>query len=398
MSGTPQKNKSQNGIPIAVFTKEFLGISATFIYRQLTGVQGEFNPCVITERTANGDIFPFQPVFSPPDSSKYRANAMEKLGAKIRRGLTGYYNLPGKAVYDFWLEKLHRWRPELLHAHFAPDGFIAAPLAEKLNIPLLVTLHGYDLSRLLNRRGYKARLRELFQKSARIITVSDKFRADAISLGCPADKVIRHYIGVPVDQFKYIERKKNEDEPLIFLQVSNFVEKKGHEFTIQAFARALSEGMKGRLILAGDGPTRSRCLDLAERIGVGEKIRFPGKKTMGEIPALMEKAHIFVHHSITPPDGDSEGIPTVIMEAMAAGLPVLTSSHAGIPELVIDGKSGCLTNERDVDGLARNMLIMANNPAARLEMGRFNRKRTEEVFNLMKQNEKLKSIYHSAIS
>jgi len=382
-------------IPTTVFIREFLGISATFIYRQLLGVKPDFNPSVICLREINRDIFPYPLVHCARGDSE---TSWEKISGKLKRAITGYYNLPGRAAYHFWKEKLRSEKCRLIHAHFGMEGIMAVPLSEILAIPLVVTLHGFDMSRLLQRRGYKPGLVDMFKKCALVIAISDKFKNDAISLGCPPHKVARHYIGVPVDEFTYRERKTSEGESLNFLQVSNFVEKKGHIYTLKAFAKALERGVRGKLTLIGDGPERPRCEKLSQELGIGDKVEFAGKKPMQEIPGYMDEAHIFIHHSVTAKNGDTEGIPTVIMEAMATGLPILTTIHSGIPELVINNRSGFLVGERDVESYGQKWTEMAVNPGLRASMGQFNRKKVVSEFNMSKQNEILKSLYRRALN
>ena len=422
-------------IPTAVFIRTYLGISATFIYRQLKGVMPEFSPSILCQKTENLTIFPHDPIHSIPDTTKYKDKPLEIIQAKIQRAIGGFHNLPGKNSFQFWENKLQNENCRLIHAHFGPEGIMIASLAEKLKIPLIVTLHGYDMSRLLNRRGYKQKLSELFKKCALVICVSEKFRKDAISLGCNPEKAVRHYIGVPVEEFTCkipgvaaaiasgtahipVGRSlvcsspegnpvsstgilpvspKKIDSPLTFLQVARFTGKKGHSYTLQAFKNVLDAGVNGKLILAGDGPLLEECRTLAEKLHIKDKVDFRGKMPMNEIPRLLETADVFIQHSITPEDGDTEGIPIGLMEAMAVGLPVLSTEHSGIPELVTHGKSGFLAPERDIEAFSRHWMEIAENFEMRQEMGVFNRARIEKEFNMTKQNEVLKSLYRRAI-
>lgn len=384
-------------IPSAVFVRDYLPISATFIYRQMKGVEPEFKPSVICRRTNNLDVFPHERIFQVPDHRRYNDTLLEKITGKLRRTITGYYNYPGKASYLYWAGKLKTKGCRLIHAHFGIEGIIMLPLAKRLGIPLIVTLHGFDMSKLLKKRGYEKKLRDMFEKCDLIIAVSDKFKEDAILKGCNPDKIVRHYIGVPVEEFSFHERERKENSPVNFLQVSNFVEKKGHTFSIKAYANLLKEGVQAKLTFVGDGQTRKECENLANKMGISDKVVFTGKKPMGEIPGYMKKADIFVHHSVTSSDGDMEGIPTVIMEAMAVGLPIITTRHSGIPELVVDGKSGFMVEERDVVSYTKRMIEIAGNYETRISMGRFNRDRIIEDFNMTKQNQELKSLYYRVL-
>lgn len=383
---------------IAVFTREFLGISATFIYRQLLGVSGEFNPLVICSSEAHSDIFPYDKVYSLPSSYIISGSLFEKLTAKIKRGITGYYNYGGKKALEYWRGILASHNCRLIHAHFAPDAMIIAPVAHRLKIPLIVTAHGYDLSRLLKRRGYIKQLNKLFSQSSKIIAVSKVFQEKLISLGCPPEKTVLHYIGAPVNDIGCVERSHRDNEEIVFLQVSNFVEKKGHIFTLKAFADALKQGLKGRLVLAGDGTELNTCRQWVLHNNMGDQVDFLGRVSMNQALNLMSQADVFVHHSITAKDGDTEGIPTVIMEAMASCLPVISTNHAGIPELVSHDKSGFLTEERDVKTFTDKMMLLSKNSSLREAMGKQGRAIVEERFNIDKQNLLLKQIYHQMIN
>ncbi len=387
----------QKGIPSAVFVRDYLPISGTFIYRQMKGVEPEFRPSVICRRTNNLDVFPHKRIFQVPNHRKYNDTLLEKMSGKVKRAITGYHNYPGKASYVYWAGKLRAKGCRLIHAHFGIEGITMLPLAKRLGIPLVVTLHGFDMSRLLKKRGYEKKLRDMFEGSSLVIAVSNKFMEDAISKGCPPDKIVRHYIGVPVEEFSFHEREKKENSPVNFLQVSNFVEKKGHIYTIKAFANLLREGIQAKLMFIGDGETREECENLVSEMGISDKVEFTGKKPMGEIPGYMKQSDVFVHHSITSSDGDMEGIPTVIMEAMAVGLPVITTRHSGIPELVVDGESGFMVEERDVASYTKRMIEIAGNYEMRISRGRFNRDRIIEDFNMTKQNQELKSLYNRVL-
>ncbi|MCE1248428.1 MAG: glycosyltransferase [Firmicutes bacterium] len=383
-------------LPIAVFVREFLGISATFIYRQMQGVKPEFEPFALCRKAANPEIFPCEKVYAATEKNAGKDTLAEKISSKAKRFLTGYYNLPGKNTYKYWAEVLKKEDCRLIHAHFGEEGIMMAPLARETGIPLIVTLHGYDMSRLLNRRGYVGKLRDMFDACTLVIAVSDKFRNDAVKLGCPPEKIIRHYIGVPVEEFTYTPRNKKSGEELVLLQVSNFVEKKGHKYTLQAFANALKKGANIRLVFAGGGTLLEECRNFASELGISNRVEFPGKKPMQEIPGFMAQADIFVHHSITAADGDTEGIPTVLMEAMATGLPILSTYHAGIPELVEDKTSGLLSGEKDVEQYTQQLFNLTQSPELRMNLGNAARSRIEDKFNMNKQNLLLKELYQKA--
>jgi glycosyltransferase involved in cell wall biosynthesis len=272
----------------------------------------------------------------------------------------------------------------------------ALPLARKLDVPLLVTFHGYDASRLLRNRTYVAALKELFTY-ARGLTVCDAIRRRLVDKGVAESRLRTHYIGVSLTSFPYKQRptlsqKVRSGQPARFLQVGRFVEKKGHVYTIQAFHGLLQDGYDCYLELVGDGPLLKACRGLVRDLRIDQRVHFWGAQPPTMVAQLMADADAFVHHSVTARDGDQEGIPLSIMEAMATGLPVAATSHSGIAELVVDGETGRLVPERDVPAYVQALrdLIVAD-----CDMGAESRRVVESRFDLNQQNVELTSIYRS---
>jgi glycosyltransferase involved in cell wall biosynthesis len=271
-------------------------------------------------------------------------------------------------------------------------------VARSLGIPLLVTFHGFDASQLLNDRRYTAELQRLFAY-AHVITVSKNMAERLSAFGLKDDGHTVHYIGVPVEEFEFVRRpaigeKLKKGEPLTFLQVSNFVEKKGHKYTVEAFAEYFHDRPDDRLILAGDGPLRTEIEVLSASLGIRDKVDFKGRVVKSQVGDLMRGADVFVHHSVTGGDGDMEGIPTVIMEAMSMGLVVVSTRHSGIPELIDDGFDGFLVPERDVPAYVEKLRALVRSEAG---IGERARKKIEDKFNMSKQNLELQKIYQRMI-
>jgi glycosyltransferase involved in cell wall biosynthesis len=271
------------------------------------------------------------------------------------------------------------------------------PLARLLGIPLLVTFHGYDASRLLREAGYCRSLRRLF-RHAHVITVSELMRRRLLEHGARPERTRVHYIGVPVEDFAFVARRSPAEklaagESVRFLQVSNFVEKKGHRYTLEAFREVVARHPGCQLTLAGDGPLRAEMQELAAKLGLCGCVAFPGRVSKETAIPLMSEADVFLHHSVTGDDGDEEGIPTVVMEAMATGLIVVSTRHAGIPEIVQEGRTGFLVPERDVAAYvdAIDGVLTRSDP----EMGRRASAFVRENLNLRRQNERLVEIYRS---
>ncbi len=301
-----------------------------------------------------------------------------------------------RRIQDIFSER----KPDIIHAHFGQMGLNVLPAAISANIPILTSFHGNDASSLLENSRYKSSLKSLFAyKKSYIIAVSRRIQKRLIDLGASPTRCFCHYIGTDLQHF--MPRSEVVFSPLIdkervdFLQISNFVPKKGHFDTLLAFRRLVDKFPHVYLTLVGEGPTQSECQILAEKLNLNNNVKFPGKVEHLEVKTLMNSADVFVHHSITPTDKSEEGIPTVIMEAMACGLPILSTYHAGIPELVQDGINGFLANEKDIDQYYENMEKILHTDVS--QMSQSSRNMVEEKFNLRAQNEKLYEIYYNIV-
>ncbi|HEY6814672.1 MAG TPA: glycosyltransferase [Croceibacterium sp.] len=290
------------------------------------------------------------------------------------------------------IARLRRERPGLVHAHFGPDALAALPLARALGVPLVATLHGYDLTRTRARMLTSGRLswmryavlqRELARGGALFLPVSDALRHMALARGFPADRTRTHYLGVDLDRFA----GRREREAGLVLHVGRLVEKKGTAGLIDAIARV----PEARLVVIGDGPERA----LLERraAGLGGRVRFLGALPAAEVAEWMRRAALLAVPSVTARDGDAEGLPTVIVEAAAAGLPAVGTVHSGIPEAIVDGETGFLVPERDTGALAARIGTLLGSPELRERMGRAARRLAEDRFDLHKQTARLEAIY-----
>ena len=375
---------------IAIYCNTFLTISMTFIFRQIKGVENSFNPVVLTRHKKNAGEFPHDPVFDK------EMNIIDRMYTRIYRAIFKKYTKFSRSQYKYFKEVIEEQDVKMIHAHFGPSALNIFPLCKRLNLPLLVTFHGYDMSSLLSDKTYFSNLKELFNyEYTYIISVSKKMAEILGKIGANSSRIYTHYIGVPMNDFKFIKRKSIKEkiankEKIEFLQVSNFVEKKGHEYTILAFKKFISKFPNSRLTLGGDGPLRANIEILCENLDIGRKVKFLGKISKREVIEEMKEADLFLHHSVTAKNGDKEGIPTVIMEAMAMGLPVISTYHSGIPELIDDGINGFLVEEKDVDGYvgAINKIIECDH-----EMGEKSFQTINNNFNLNVQNKKLVEIY-----
>jgi colanic acid/amylovoran biosynthesis glycosyltransferase len=323
---------------------------------------------------------------------------MEKVYTRLVNIATGRSTWLSNGQEKFWSRVLKEQGVTLVHAHFAHFALDMLPLARALEIPMVVTFHGVDASLLLENETYAGALPELVEY-AHTITVSQNMADRLAARGIKPRKLSVHYIGVPTEDFRYVERRPVREKlaarmPIRFLAVSNFIEVKGHRYTVDAFARYTKVQPNAELILAGDGPLRGEIEALVSELGIRDKVRFAGRVKMDRVITLMGEADAFLQHSVSLPDGRQEGLPTVLMEAMSTGLPVVATRHSGIPELVEDGVDGLLVEERDIEGYVS---ALEGLPDLDPKIGRRARHKIEQKFNMSIQNTKLMDIYRSTI-
>ncbi|HEV2748016.1 MAG TPA: glycosyltransferase [Allosphingosinicella sp.] len=315
------------------------------------------------------------------------------LAAGVRERLAFTLGRPGALA-----ERLRPWAPQIVHAHFGTDGLTALPLARALGVPLLTTLHGYDVSRSRARLLLSGRIswvryalfqRRLMAQGILFLAVSDAVRRQAVARGYPEQRTITHYIGVDTNRF----RPGDAAEPGLILHVGRLVEKKGTKFLLEAFAKLAKEAPGAQLVVLGDGPLRSSLEAQAAALGLGASVRFLGARPAAEVAGWMGKAWLLAAPSVTARDGDAEGLPTVLAEAAASGLPAVATRHAGNGEAVLDGQTGFLVPERDAAALAERLMQLIASPALRARMAASARALAEERFDLARQTAILEDHY-----
>jgi glycosyltransferase involved in cell wall biosynthesis len=386
----PAVNEMTRRYKTAIFRHTLLPLSETFIAEQVRHLSG-VDVVALGIRFENRDRFEF-PAGHVINPGATRAG----LAREIFYITTGRSAILDSAIVE---EKL-----DLLHAHFGVDGLYALPFAHRHRLPLITTFWGFDATlsrRKLLSSGKPAWIRyalfadRLRRRGTLFIAVSEFLRERLIQGGFPPDRTIVHYNGVDLAAFAPAER---DSDHLTVLFVGRLVEKKGIEYLIKAFAPVAAGVPEVRLEIAGEGPLRPSLERLSSDCGLSTRISFHGSLSHGAVAALMRKASIVCQPSVTARDGDAEGLPTVVLEAAATAKPVVGTRHSGIPEIILDGKTGFLVAERDVGALADRLLALLRNAELRGRMGEAGRKRIEEKFDIRKQAKRLEEIYDETIA
>ncbi|MBX7264959.1 glycosyltransferase [Micromonospora sp. Llam7] len=284
---------------------------------------------------------------------------------------------------------LARLRPDVVHAHFGGDGWLISRTATQLGIPLVVTLHGLDVTRQAAAPGprgvrHRRNLRTMFDRATLVLAVSGAIRDRAVELGADPAKVRVHHTGVPVPPEPAAGPKEWD---VVF--VGRFVEKKGVDDLVEAVG--MLPDLRPRVLLVGTGPLHERVRARAELLGVD--VTFAGTLPPPEVMRHVGRARILAAPSRTASDGDTEGLPTTILEAFGVGVPVVSTYHSGIPEAVTHEANGLLCAEGDPSALAANLRRLLTDDALRDRLGKAARHRAETDFDLHRQTQHLEHLY-----
>ena len=265
---------------------------------------------------------------------------------------------------------------DLIHFHYLVDARYFLAVKHLTSLPSVVSVYGYDISSFPRIGwGYGARyLKPIFRDLDCFIAMSEDMRCDLVKLGCPEDKIVVHYHGIDTDRFAYPERTYSDPATLDILMCGTLEPKKAQDRVLQALR--LWELRKRtpqpfHVTFMGDGPLRANLEKLVAAYGWQHRVRFLGHVSHHD-PRLVEEyrqADIFTLPSVTLA-GDKEGIPGSLIEAMACGLPVVSTFHAGIPEVISHEQDGLLVEEFDLAGLSAALERVIEERPLRERLGR----------------------------
>ncbi|MDX1640089.1 MAG: glycosyltransferase [Balneolaceae bacterium] len=255
-------------------------------------------------------------------------------------------NLP----LPYYTRILKQERPQIVHAHFGYDAVKLIKPTHNCNIPLLVSFYGTDVSRLPSEFGWKSRYRKLAEKAAHFIAASGFMKNQLIDLGFPQQKISIVRFGLDLNGTCFDDQPPLEHK---IMMVGRMVEKKGFEYGLRAIAKLRDRDLKPEVNIYGYGPEMERLKKMSANLGLNDQINFLGYQPIEKIFEAHHEHTIMLAPSTTADDGDMEGLPNTILEAMAQGTTVVATNHAAIPEVIEDKKTGFLVDERDPDSLAR---------------------------------------------
>ncbi len=266
---------------------------------------------------------------------------------------------------------------DLVLAEYGSHAEKILPIVKKACLPLVVHFHGYDASVdlvLKNHNNYKA----VFKYASKVIAVSKVMHEKLKNLGCPEEKLVYNVYG-PRPEFHQVTPTYSKKQ---LIAIGRFTDKKAPYFTLMAFAQTAKNHPEATLIMAGDGVLLNMCQNLAKHLQIETQVRFPGVITPEAYRELLSESLAFVQHSITAANGDMEGTPLAVLEASAAGLPVISTKHAGIPDVIVDGTTGLLCAEHDVATMANHMDILLSDVEKAKTMGAAGKAHIKKHFTL----------------
>lgn len=284
-------------------------------------------------------------------------------------------------------------RYDAIHCEFGPMGRIMLEVIDAgvVSGPMSVAFYGYDITREIQKHGERV-YEALFERASMLLPNSRYLATRLLEAGAPPEKVRVHRLGIRLEDFPFVDRRGRSAPPSI-LAVGRLVEKKGFEHFIRAM-RLAGDRSVFRARIVGDGPLRQPLEALARSSGLSDRIEFLGWRSGREVSELMAEADLFVAPSVTASDGDMEGMPLVITEAMSTGLPTVGSRHSGIPEVVIDGENGLVVDEGDERGLAE-AIVHFSDVDHRLRAASSARATAESMFDSRKQGDELLGLLNS---
>ncbi len=374
---------------VASYCTTFLKPEMLHIYRQITALRN-VQTFVMTKKVQNAERFPFSDieVIPPPHMNLLRHGWL-----KFKREPPIIY----RGEYQVLATLLARRHADLIHVYFGHTGVHLLPFIEQWKKPCVVSFHGADVARKDDIPEYPKKLRRLFESVPLILARSQSLADRLVYLGCRADKIRINRTGIPTKDFPFVRRDAPRRGRWRILQACRLIPKKGLTTSLRAFAIFLKENPKAELRIAGKGPLQPQLEALAARLGISAKVRFCGFVSQSELMELYATSHLFLHPSETPPDENQEGIPNSILEAMATGLPIVATSHGGIPEAVEHGRAGMLVEEKDAEALVSALLSFSRSARLCGEFGYRANVSVAENFEQEAQIEQLEGYYDEAI-
>ena len=357
----------------------FLPETGSWIHGQLASLQS-YRAVALTQEARNLDQYPVSALFTAESLVGWKAAAN-----RVIRRFTGQY--------PFYTGVLRTYRADLIHAHHGFQGGRCLGAKRRSALPMVTSFYGADATQAVRDPKWRALYRRLFSEGELFLAEGSAMAAQLDRIGCPEEKVAVHHLGVDLTRIPFDPRAAGEQTRVLIC--ASFREKKGIPDGIRALALARERtGADVRLVLIGDGPELPAVEGALAGTGIGECTERLGVLPYSRVLEELGSCHILLQPSRTATDGDGEGgAPVILLEAQAAGMPVVATRHADIPEYVVDEASGLLAGEGDVEGLADRLAALLEDPSRWPAMGRSGRAHVATNYNASRQTQALEAIY-----
>ena len=387
--GEARGSAPPNVLPtVAHVMRAYLARSETFVQNQITTLR-RYRPIVVCHHLRPGNEFSYEEGATAYDVLPGLVAWVDRLAYRAAR-----FTLP---LTSAALARYARAQDaELLHYHFLTDTRFLLGVKEKAQLPAVVSAYGYDVSSFPKAFGGLGLryIRGVFDRVECVIAMTDEMKDDLMALGFPEGRIRVHYHGINTVRFRYPERMYTDEEPLTIFSCGRFIPIKGHSVLLEALHRVDPHAKRFKVVLAGDGPRRPHLEQLVRSYGWENRVIFLGElpHTSAKLIDHYRKADIFSLPSMAA-GGGKEGIPGTIVEAMASGLPVASTAHAGIPTVIESGKHGLLVPEGDVSALADALDRLVRDADLRARLGQAAARRAAEELDLGQRTAALELIY-----
>ena len=369
---------------VACYCATFLKPEMLHIYRQITALE-RCAPVVITQKRENAERYPFAPVYIVP---KPAAHFLRRFWFRQVRDTPWQIS---DAELRALVRLLNETRARLLHIYFGQIAVHLLPLIRTWDNPSIVSFHGADVMVDMNKAAYRTATLKMLDAVKLVLVRSESLRRALIDLGCEPEKIEIQRTGIPLEEFSFRERAAPKNGEWRFVQAGRLIEKKGLPVTLRAFEVFVRQYPNARLTIAGEGPLLRELETLARELKI--RVSFTGFISQDRLREIYYRSHIFLHPSQTGRDGNQEGIPNSMLEAMATGLPVFATEHGGIPEAIEHGVSGVLVPERDEFALVETLLDVVRDPGFLSRIAQSGTEAVRKNFDLATQAQRLEEIY-----
>ena len=360
------------------------------IYRQITGLK-RCAPVVIAQKRENAATFPFEDVHVIP---KPPTHFLRRFWFRQLRDQP--WQISDAEVNDL-LRVLTETRARLLHIYFGHIAVHLLPLIQAWKNPSIVSFHGADVMVDMNKPAYREATLQMLDAATLALVRSESLKRALVDLGCDPEKIEIQRTGIPLEEFPFRQRVLPNNGEWHFVQAGRLIEKKGLPVTIRAFEVFVRQYPNATLRIAGEGPLLRELEMLARELKIAQCVSFAGFLSQEQLREIYYRSHVFLHPSQIGRDGNQEGIPNSMLEAMATGLPVFATEHGGIPEAVEHGVSGVLVPERDEFALVEELLNAVQNCGFLSGIAQTGAQTVRRNFDLATQAQQLEEIYLKTI-